>query len=159
MRTTLSTVGNTQARSRNRCALGAAILALAVASATAAERDPKGPRFASEKISVSELNGYRIEVHSMADVRCVDVASNQTQCESKLKNTVWTFTRDGHPAHPAVSRRVTVLMQTSGGNAVLVNRTGNYAGDELAFRTWTKAFAPIDQQQVAAGTLSLDDQP
>lgn len=95
----------------------------------------------------------------MPGVRCEELASNLTQCESKVKNTVWAFTREGHPAHPAVSRRVMVLMQTSSGNAVLVNRTGHYAGDTLAFRTWMKEFAAIDQKQVAAGKDTLEDQP
>ena len=159
MQTTLSTDRSASIRWRNRFALGVVVLALGFTFPAFADRDPKGPRFATEKISVAELNGYRIEVHSMPDVRCVELASNQTQCESKVKNTVWMFTREGHPAHPAVSRRVMVLMQTSSGNAVLVNRTGNYAGDALAFRTWTKEFAALDQQQVAAGKQSLDDQP
>lgn len=95
----------------------------------------------------------------MPGVRCEELAANLTQCESKLKNTVWVFTREGHPAHPAVSRRVMVLMQTSSGNAVLINRTGHYAGDAPAFQAWMKNFAALDQQQVAAGKKTLDDQP
>jgi len=146
-------------RAAARFALGALVLAATITTPALADRDPKGPRFATEKISVAELNGYRIEVHEMPNVRCVDLASNQTQCESKVQNTVWVFTREGHPAHPAVSRRVMVLMQTASGNAVLVNRTGNYAGDPLAYRTWMKEFASVDQRQVAAGKQSLDDPP
>ena len=143
----------------NRGALGAILLAVAIAHPALADRDPKGPRFAEEKISLSELNGFRVEVRSMPDVRCQDLAAAQTVCEAKVRNTVWVFTREGHPAHPAVSRRVTVLLQTASGNAVLVNRTGHYAGDALAFRAWMKEFAHADEQQVTAGKQSLDEQP
>lgn len=138
--------------------LGAVLIATVIASPSFADRDPSGPKFAAEKISVAEWNGFWIEVHSMPNVRCQDLAAQQTQCESKVKNTVWVFTREGHPAHPAVSRRVMVLMQSSGGNAVLINRTGHYAGDALAFRAWMKGFTVVDEQQVAAGKQSLDDQ-
>ena len=159
MRNPTSTVLPHSPRGARRFALGGLVLAVAITAPAWADRDPKGPRFATEKISVAELNGFRIEVREMPGVRCIELASNQTQCESKVNNTVWVFTREGHPAHPAVSRRVTVLMQTSGGNAVLVNRTGHYAGDALAFRLWMKEFTPFDEQQVAAGKKSLDDQP
>ena len=138
--------------------LGAVLIATVIGAPSFADRDPAGPKFAAEKISVAEWNGFWVEVHGMPNVRCVDLPAKQTQCESKVKNTAWVFTREGHPAHPAVSRRVMVLMQTGSGNAVIVNRTGHYAGDALAFRAWMKEFTALDDQLVAAGKKSLDDQ-
>lgn len=139
-----------------RLALAAFIAALGLASLPTHARDPSAPRFSTEKISLIEWNEFRTEVRSMPDVRCQELASNQTKCEASARNTVWLFTREGHPAHPAVTRRVLTVLQSSGGNAVLINRTGHYAGDVPAYRAWMKELSAADEQQVTAAKASLD---
>jgi hypothetical protein len=119
----------------------------AVASAIA--DGPIPPRFATTQISTEQWNAYLAEVKALPEVRCKDAASNQYICDSSSQRTIWVFTHEGHPAHPAVSRGALVIQQTAQGATVGIDRSGHYAGDRSAFDVWMKEFAPLDQRQVA----------
>jgi len=106
-------------------------------------------RFATAKISVEQWRAYLAEVKAMPDAHCQEEAAKQYVCDSSEQRTVWVFTREGHLAHPAVTRGIMVSRQTAEGERVSVDRTGHYAGDPLAFAAWMKQFKILDKNQVA----------
>jgi len=107
------------------------------------------PRFPSGQISVADWKGYLTEVKAISDVHCQDYAANQYVCDSRERRTIWVFTREGHPAHPAVSRGVMVVSKTDSGTIIGIDRSGHYAGDADAFRKWMSEFVILDKRQVA----------
>jgi hypothetical protein len=117
--------------------------------ATAWAQGPIAPHFATTQITSEQWSSYLNEVKAVPDVRCEEAASVQYICDSSGQRTIWVFTREGHPAHPAVSRGVMVIRQTSQGATVGIDRSGHYAGDRGAFEDWMKGFAALDQKQVA----------
>lgn len=102
------------------------------------------PRFPSMQITVDEWRTYLAEVTGMSGVRCRDVSANQLQCDSESQSTIWIFTRDGHPAHPAVTRAILKASDSQLG----IDRTGHYAGSEPAFRAWMNQFVDLDRKSV-----------
>ena len=118
--------------------------------AAAAADGPVTPRFATERISTEQWNSYLAEVKAVPDVRCKDAPSNQYICDSSSQRAIWVFTREGHPAHPAVSRGVMVFQPHQRGDvSVGIDRSGHYAGDRAAFEAWMKEFEALDKNQVA----------
>jgi hypothetical protein len=120
-------------------------LATAWAQASAAAPDT----FPTAKITTQQLDSYKSEVEAVPDIQCREIWAHQRQCSSAAQNTIWTFTLPGHPAHPAVSRGVMVVQQTSQGATIGIDRSGHYAGDAAAFEAWLKEFHALDQKQVA----------
>jgi hypothetical protein len=98
---------------------------------------------------MEQLESYKSEIEAMPDIQCRDIWAHQRQCSSNAQFTLWTFTLPGHPAHPAVSRGVMVVGQTSSGTVVGIDRSGHYAGDGAAFEAWMKEFRVVDQKQAA----------
>jgi hypothetical protein len=132
--------------SRANSRLAAGLLAIAALSEALMGRcaDVPSPRFPSAHITIDEWHTFSNEVTAVSDVRCRDIASNQYQCDSQLQSTIWIFTRPGHPAHPAVTRAILL----SNGSMVRIDRSGHYAGSELAFRTWMNHFVDLDKKQL-----------
>jgi hypothetical protein len=124
--------------------------------ATAWAQGPIAPHFATTQITPEQWSSYLNEVKAVPDVRCEEAASAQYICDSAGQRTIWVFTREGHPAHPAVSRGVMVIRQTSQGATVGIDRSGHYAGDHGAFEDWMKEFAALDQKQVAQWQSMLE---
>jgi len=106
-------------------------------------------RFPTVQISVDQWSAYLTEVKALPDARCKDAPSNQYICDSASQRTIWVFTREGHPAHPAVSRGIMVIQQTPQGAMLGIDRSGHYAGSRAAFDAWMKEFASLDHRQVA----------
>jgi hypothetical protein len=121
------------------------VLAISVADADG----PIPPRFDTTQISAQQWSAYLAEVKALPDAQCREAPANQYICDSSAKRTIWVFTREGHAAHPAVSRGVMVIQQTAQGATVGIDRSSHYAGDRAAFDAWMKEFAPLDHKQVA----------
>ena len=119
-----------------------------LALATAVADGPIAPRFPTAQISVDQWSAYLAQVKALPDARCKDAPSNQYICDSASQTTIWVFTREGHPAHPAVSRGIMVFQQTVQGATVGIDRSGHYAGDRAAFDAWMKEFARLDHGQL-----------
>jgi len=106
------------------------------------------PRFASAKITVAEIEQFRLEVEAKADVRCKSDTAQQRICDSASEMTIWVFTQPGHAAHPAVSRGTMIFSQTDRGASVAIDRSGHYAGDLKTFDAWMKEFSTLDKRQL-----------
>ena len=114
------------------------ILGLAM-SVSAVAADPP-PRFANEQITLADWQIYLDEVTSLPSVICKDTPRYERSCVSESLKSVWVFTRQGHPAHPAVSTGVLVVYTHAAG--ILLR--GYYAGNESAFEAWVaSAFSDV----------------
>ena len=56
--------------------------------------------------------------------------------------TLYAFTKDGHPAHPAIINRQVVQQ----GDGIYVDQVGYFAGDEAAFAKLSRAFEQLNAQ-------------
>jgi hypothetical protein len=126
-----------------------AVLASFLVLVTAQADDPISPGPTTPQISMEQWRAYLAQVKAVPDVHCEDAAANQYICDSASQRSIWVFTREGHLAHPAVSRGIMVIQQTSQGTRVGIDRSGAYAGDRAAFEAWIKEFAVLDKREVA----------
>jgi hypothetical protein len=108
------------------------------------KESPIAARFPSARITVEEWREFELDVESKAAIECRELAANQRQCDSVTEMTIWIFTREGHPAHPAVSRGTIIVAPGKIG----IDRTGHFAGDPNAFDAWMAALHQFDQQQL-----------
>jgi len=125
-----------------------ALLAATLATAWAQQPAAISEEF-PEKITTLQLDSYKAAVEAISDIECRDIWAHQRQCSSAAQTTIWTFTLPGHPAHPAVSRGVMTVQQTSHGAIVGIRRSSHYAGNTAAFEAWVKDFHFVDEKQVA----------
>lgn len=116
---------------------------------SASADDSLPARFPSLQISEVQWTAYRDEVRATPGVECKDGRAYQFICNSSEQHTIWTFTREGHHAHPAVSRAVVVMQETDKGPAPGIDRSSHYAGNRGAFDDWVKDFAALDKSQVS----------
>jgi hypothetical protein len=116
---------------------------------------PIAPRFATGHITPEEWAQYLEEIKAKPGVHCEDAAANQYICDSSAERTIWVFTREGHAAHPAVSRGVMIATPTAQGTTLGIDRSGHYAGDKVAFDAWIKEFAKLDRRQVEQWSQAL----
>jgi hypothetical protein len=107
------------------------IFGFAVSSCVLAADPP--PRFPHEPITPTEWESYLSEVNAIPDVRCEKTPKSELYCVSDMRTSVWVFTIEGHPAHPAIATGVLVVY---GQAAAGILFRGYYAGDESAFRAW-----------------------
>jgi hypothetical protein len=125
-----SLVGNAFPR-RSTSSLGAIMpklcvaLILFLASVSVLGAGPPPPRFPREHITLTEWGAYFDEVRSVADVRCEDTPRKEIYYISNSLTSAWVFTKEGHPAHPAVAAGILLRAY--------------YAGDEGAFNAWAAA--------------------
>ena len=127
-----------------RTVLGTLPVALALVHTCGADV-PAQPESSATKITVEQLQAYTAQVEAMPNIQCRDIAANQRQCTSDSLMTIWTFTRPGHPAHPAVTSGVLKVSPPYVG----IDRSGAYAGDERAFTNWMKEWLAVDTHNVA----------
>ena len=113
------------------------------------------PRFPTGQVSSADIQAYLAEVKAIPDVRCEEAAAHQLKCDSGAQRTIWVFTLEGHPAHPAVSRGVMVVNRIGTGMMLGIDRSGHYAGDAAAFNKWFAEFAELDTKQVAEWNRAL----
>jgi hypothetical protein len=106
---------------------------------------PIAPEFTTAKVTAEQLQAYTAQVEAMTDIQCHDIGANQRQCSSDSQMTIWTFTRPGHPAHPAVTRGILRVSPPYVG----IDRSGVYAGDDGAFANWIKEWVAVDVHNVA----------
>jgi hypothetical protein len=93
----------------------------------------------------------------MSDTLCRDDPPNEFICSSGSQQSIWVFTRPGHPAHPAVSRGVVIKLVASG-QKVRIERSGHYAGSAQAFEAWMTDLAQRDARKLnAKGWEERDD--
>ena len=130
------------------------LLATTIALAQQSQAPPK--RFPAEKITAEQLETYKTEIQAIPDIECHEIWAHQRQCTSNARFTIWTFTMQGHPAHPAVTQGVMLVQRNSEGSRVGISRSGYYAGDSAAFDTWMKEFRVLDQKQVAQWQSALE---
>jgi len=107
------------------------IFGFAVSSCVLAADPP--PRFSHEHINLTEWQSYLNEVTSIPGVHCEKTQKSELYCISDSQISVWVFTVDGHPAHPAVATGVLVVY---GQAAAGILFRAYYAGDETAFLAW-----------------------
>lgn len=93
-------------------------------------------RFETVKVSPEDIRLFEAEVRAIPDVQCIEHVAPITVCMSLRQHSNWQFTREGHAAHPAVVRRVSLSEPkvTPEGPTVRSDVSGHYAGDELAYR-------------------------
>jgi hypothetical protein len=133
-----------------KCGASPLVLLLATSGIVLAQQSTPPPaRFPTAKITTEQLLTYKSEIEAMPGIQCRDILAHQRQCSSNGQFTVWTFTLAGHPAHPAVSRGVMLVRQTSSGSTIGIDRSGHYAGDSAAFETWMNDFQLVDQEIAA----------
>ena len=130
------------------------LLATTIALAQQSQAPPK--RFPAEKITPGQLESYKTEIEAIPGIECHEISAHQRQCTSNARFTIWIFTLQGHPAHPAVTQGVMLVQQNSEGSRVGISRSGYYAGDSAAFDTWMKEFRVLDQKQVAQWQSALE---
>lgn len=138
--------------------LGSALLGLLYLVAAWAD-GPVTPRFPNARISVEQWSAFFAQVKAVPDVRCEDAPLNQYICDSSAQRTIWVFTREGHPAHPAATRGVMLFHPNETGVSVGIDRYGYYAGDQAAFEAWMKEFRLLDERQVAQWRSMLEKPP
>jgi len=135
---------------------GLNLVLLGLFALTAANADGQvPPRFATTEISTQQWNDYFDEVRAIPNIQCKAAPLNQYICNSAEQHTIWVFTREGHNAHPAVSRGVVVMQQTDQGATVGIDRSGHYAGNAAAYDVWMKQFARLDKVQIAQWQSAL----
>ena len=105
------------------------------------------PRYPSDRITLEQWRAYLTEVKAVPDVKCIDYVQDQYVCDSSMQRTIWVFTREGHPAHPAVSRGI--LRQTPDSGFLGIDRSGHHAGDQTAFYRWMMDFVDLDRKQIS----------
>jgi hypothetical protein len=143
-------------RLHTACLLVALGLALVLATGAYAT-EVAGPRFPQSQIAKAQFNAYLAEVQRMSDTLCRDDPPNEFICSSGSQQTIWVFTRPGHPAHPAVSRGVVVKLVASG-QKVRIERSGHYAGSAKGFEAWMTDLAQRDARKLnAKGREERDD--
>jgi hypothetical protein len=130
--------------------MGALLLMLPLLGIAQSSQSPAQPRFPQAHISVEQWQSYLDEVKAIPGIACAEAASHQYKCNSTAQQTMWVFTLKGHPAHPAVSRGVMVIRQATPANSVGIDRSGYFAGNQEAFRSWMREFDALDQRQIAA---------
>src|SRR5258706_11859706 len=74
---------------------------------------PVEPRFPSGHITVEQLQQFMAEVKIIPDIRCANAPEHQLICHSGAQRTIWGFTVEGQPAHPAVLRVLMVRNKSS----------------------------------------------
>jgi hypothetical protein len=104
--------------------------------------------FADGSASAAELLAYQSKITARRDVRCHDWGELEIFCESKSQGPDWTFTRPGHPAHPAVSASIWVWYQTPQGQAIRIDRAGQFGGSKEAYEAWEEHLAVLDKEQL-----------
>jgi len=129
---------------------GALCCVLPILGLGQASQSPIPLRFPHEQISVEQWQSYLDEVKAVPDVTCAEMALHQYKCDSSAQRTIWIFTLEGHPAHPAVSRGVMVIANTAAGTTLGIDRSGHFAGDYPAFIAWMHEFDALDKRQMAA---------
>ena len=110
---------------------------------------PITPHFPSAQITIEQWSAYLNEIKAMPDARCEPFFAHQVICDSSKQRTIWVFTSEGHPAHPAVSRGVMTVQQTGQGIKAGIDRSGHYVGDRAAFYAWMKEFGVLDKREIA----------
>lgn len=129
---------------------GLYLLLLGLFALTSANADDSvPPRFPTPQISMDQWKAYLAEVKALPGVQCQEDRIRQYVCNSTEEHTIWVFTVQGHPAHPAVTRGVTVMQQTDKGATVGIDRSGHYVGRRAEFDVWMRQFAMLDKQQLA----------
>ena len=113
------------------------------------------PRFPAGQITPDEWSQYLAEVKAKSGVHCEDAPANQYICDSRTERTIWVFTREGHPAHPAVSRGIMVVRHLDQATTLGIDRSGHFAGDKTAFDAWIVEFQKLDRRQVEQWSQAL----
>jgi len=109
---------------------------------------PPALPFADGPTSAAELLAYQSKIAVRRDVRCHDLSELELICESRSQGPDWTFTRPGHAAHPAVSASIWVWYQTPHGQAIRIDRAGQFGGSKEAFEAWEEHLAVVDKQKL-----------
>jgi hypothetical protein len=105
--------------------------------------------FPTAKISLVQWKSYLSEIKSIPGISCIDREPLLFVCDSSSRRTIWTFTRAGHSAHPAVSQGILVVAQVQGQAAIGIDRSGHYVSGVIAFEKWMQEFKDVDKRQVA----------
>jgi hypothetical protein len=134
-------------RSTIACTVVALVLA-SVPATVARATEAQAPRFPQSQITKDQWNAYLAEVQKMPDTLCRDNLPNEFICSSGSQQSIWVFTRSGHPAHPAVSRGVIVKVVASTGQEVRIERSGHYAGSPKAFEAWMNELTQRDARML-----------
>jgi hypothetical protein len=121
-------------------------LALYVSILVACASGPPVLPFTEGPTSRVELQRFQADVTGRHGVRCRNSGELELTCEPKSRGPDWTFTLPGHPAHPAVSASIWVWYQTPQGQAIRIDRTGQYGGDKQAYEAWKVQLVAHDKQ-------------
>ena len=111
-------------------------LALYVSIIVACASDPPVLPFTEGPTSPAELMRFQADVAVRRGMHCRNSGEFELICEPKSRGPDWTFTLPGNPAHPAVSASIWVWYQTPQGQAIRIDRTGQYGGDKQAYEAW-----------------------
>lgn len=107
------------------------------------------------KITKDQWRTRLTEVQSTSGVECEAVGALY-HCHTTRGIHWWTFTIEGHPAHPAVSEAVGVVHLFCGplhysGPQLTMTRTGEYAGDRAALEKMMQRLKDGDQRAMSQG--------
>ena len=101
------------------------------------QQEYTGARFPTERITKEEMDGYYAEISMLANWHGF-AKDNTYVIRDEEGDASYIFTVPGHPAHPAVIKLRQMVVQGISG----VGKTGHFAGDEAAYRSWLASVAP-----------------
>ena len=92
-------------------------------------------------ITLAQWQAYFDEVKGKHAAAMQDVeAAKLLVFEDGATKTIYSFTKPGHPAHPAwVTRKV-----EQRGDSIVVNQTGYFAGDEPSFAQLFRSYSELN---------------
>ena len=131
------------------------LMAVSATAAVAAGVENVPPHLLTDRISPTQLASILAAVKAIPGIKCDEYVQFQYVCDSAAQRTIWIFTRQGHPAHPAYTRGTMVARKGSGGTVLGIDRSGQYAGDPVAYDHWMKEFAGLDDRQVSEWRANL----
>jgi hypothetical protein len=138
------------------------VITLVAASAVRADDVPQDA-FTVVKITEDQWRARLTEVQGTSGVECETVGALY-HCHTTHGIHWWTFTVEGHPAHPAVSEAVGVVHLFCGplhysGPQLTMTRTGEYAGDRAAFEKMMRRLKDSDQRAMSRGKQCEANRP
>lgn len=122
---------------------------------------PPAPRFPTEQISLEEWSAYFKEVQSTPGVACEVIArarieqcgQSQPSASKFGSGIIWIFTREGHPAYPAVVRLTLIhnpfcaAGETTNHDSIV--ESGHYAGARAAYDSLMRSMKNYDASFLA----------